>query len=738
MSIYDTPYNNISELPYTQEQIDSVPGIRFWTNVGLRNGDSQYLVNLRIDRALADPVAFVKDDLKNSAVQASYYGPENLNAQLKFLQDKLPPQELQAVVNDAGNYAQKWFEGVRQEAIAFEKAGGGGGGGFELFGPNSIVGNLAPIAAAIALPGVGEALAPALVSAGVPAAIAPAVGAGLASAAVQVAQGVPIETAIQNAAISSVVQTGATDVGQEMVKAGSNAAVANAVSSVGGSIVSTAAKGGSMDDISKNAVGALVGSGVISASDGDRALGLAAGTLAAGGNIQQAATAYGAQIGREIGQDYADTPTPATTPAAPPIATQEPSVTPETPPSELATTAPEPALPPVTSTAPETVVPPTAGTLPETTVTATQPTDSQIIDLITQAQPKTDVTTPPISTAPVVPAPTAPAVPTETPSLPETTVTAERPTDAQLIDLITQAQPTTTPSVAETAPSVTTPPVAEVPSLPETTVTAEAPKDSEIIDLITSRAGDTGGGPASGALGTGGTLATGTLPETTVTGTREEPVITDVVPTAPVTTTPETSTQGTLPEVTVTAEKEQPVVSDVVAPPTQTTGTLPEVTVPGTREQPVTSDVVAPPTDTRGTLPETTVTATREEPVVTDTVGTLPEVRVTPDREEPTITDTTAVDTTVKGPEEPPAEITEPTEPTVSPLQPLLISSVKPKTKTVSTTLYPTISGIYRSPLEQALTSFTPAGEITGSPTGKKRENVWNEASLRLKDALGL
>ena len=36
------------------------------------------------------------------------------------------------------------------------------------------------------------------------------------------------------------------------------------------------------------------------------------------------------------------------------------------------------------------------------------------------------------------------------------------------------------------------------------------------------------------------------------------------------------------------------------------------------------------------------------------------------------------------------------------------------------------------------LTSYRGAGEIEGQQTGKPRRDVWNEASLRLKDALGL
>jgi len=42
------------------------------------------------------------------------------------------------------------------------------------------------------------------------------------------------------------------------------------------------------------------------------------------------------------------------------------------------------------------------------------------------------------------------------------------------------------------------------------------------------------------------------------------------------------------------------------------------------------------------------------------------------------------------------------------------------------------------STLGQALTGYRGAGEIEGKKSGKPRQNVWNEESLRLKDALGL
>jgi hypothetical protein len=40
--------------------------------------------------------------------------------------------------------------------------------------------------------------------------------------------------------------------------------------------------------------------------------------------------------------------------------------------------------------------------------------------------------------------------------------------------------------------------------------------------------------------------------------------------------------------------------------------------------------------------------------------------------------------------------------------------------------------------LADALVAYRPAGEIEGEESGKERQNVWNEKSLRLKDALGL
>ena len=69
----------------------------------------------------------------------------------------------------------------------------------------------------------------------------------------------------------------------------------------------------------------------------------------------------------------------------------------------------------------------------------------------------------------------------------------------------------------------------------------------------------------------------------------------------------------------------------------------------------------------------------------------------------------------------------------------------KPPGRTTGVTVIPDLftgrttgfRGLGTTGLQESLTAFRPAGEIRAG-TGKPRKNVWNEASLRLKDALGL
>lgn len=171
------------------------------------------------------------------------------------------------------------------------------------------------------------------------------------------------------------------------------------------------------------------------------------------------------------------------------------------------------------------------------------------------------------------------------------------------------------------------------------------------------------------------------------------------------------------------------------------------------------------------TLTETLVTAPREAPGVGDTSIISPDVSISPKDKavmdaanigkEPLLKEVTV---TAK-PEAPPIEETsiiepvsitdkppekdvsakeeEPTEKEKDGYRPdLFIYGGKvPKTSGRQTTQLGTTlqAPFYPSTtLGQALTGYRGAGEIEGKKTGKPRRDVWNEESLRLKDALGL
>ena len=165
-------------------------------------------------------------------------------------------------------------------------------------------------------------------------------------------------------------------------------------------------------------------------------------------------------------------------------------------------------------------------------------------------------------------------------------------------------------------------------------------------------------------------------------------------------------------EIRVTAGREAGAVENVL-PYTST-----NVTKPPSK----------PPSKTAGTLPEVKVTAQREpgapENVLPFTVtDSLPEVQVTGQR-----------------------EIVEENQPVAE----------KPAKEAPAKTVYPSmyftgVAPTSGSPLAQGLnlssgaplpttglTSSRGAGEIESKESGKKRSTVWNEESLRLKDALGV
>jgi hypothetical protein len=123
-------------------------------------------------------------------------------------------------------------------------------------------------------------------------------------------------------------------------------------------------------------------------------------------------------------------------------------------------------------------------------------------------------------------------------------------------------------------------------------------------------------------------------------------------------------------------------------------------------------------TSTAPPPPTSTVT-----PTTTPTASTPPEETVTPPPEQ------TPPPEEIPPPEKPPEEEKKPQD-SIN----ISVSAIKPPKKKTG---LPTITGFGRSPLEQALSAYRPPGEVEGE-SGLDRQNVWNEASLRLKDALGI
>ena len=194
-------------------------------------------------------------------------------------------------------------------------------------------------------------------------------------------------------------------------------------------------------------------------------------------------------------------------------------------------------------------------------------------------------------------------------------------------------------------------------------------------------------------------------------------------------------------------------------------------TITGTATTPTTTTdtktAVTPTTTTATSTTPTTTTSTTPTTSTTTLTGPLITPGTTPTFIDPTATPTAPTEPVTPAPPvvppvppvKPPVPPTKPTDPTVPPdvspppppttTPPKIIVEPPPKkptdpTITVTPTAVkpkkpalPTISGFKRSPLEQALTAYRPAGEIEAE-LGLGREDVWNEASLRLKDALGL
>jgi len=162
-------------------------------------------------------------------------------------------------------------------------------------------------------------------------------------------------------------------------------------------------------------------------------------------------------------------------------------------------------------------------------------------------------------------------------------------------------------------------------------------------------------------------------------------------------------------QINVTAGREPGAVENVL-PYTSTNVTKPSVSVPG-QSKPGGEIVVTAqrePGAPENVLPYTTT-------------GSLPEVKVTGQRE--------PISNEPGG--EKPADATSP-EKVIKPS--IYFTGVAPTGGPLSQGLGTSFSALPTT----GLTSERGAGEIESKESGKQRQNVWNEASLRLKDALGV
>lgn len=132
------------------------------------------------------------------------------------------------------------------------------------------------------MPGIVNSFAPSLGAFGITGAAQTAVANAIASTAVQVAQGVPLDKALQTAVTNAVVSSGSPAIAKDINKVIENPAVTDAIVSAGASAAKTALNGGSQADIERNLAAGLVGSGVATAT-GSSVAGSAAGGAVTGG-----------------------------------------------------------------------------------------------------------------------------------------------------------------------------------------------------------------------------------------------------------------------------------------------------------------------------------------------------------------------------------------------------------------------------------------------------------------------
>ena len=488
------------------------------------------------------------------------------------------------------------------------------GGGF---------GQLLGIAAAIALPGIGEALAPTIMGLADSAGIvlsetaAASVGSAAASVAVQTAQGVPLDKAIENAGVNLLVQTQSQPAVQALNASIGSPAVASAITSATGSAITAAAQGKSADQIAQAAAGGAIGG------------------------------ATGAALGTQGATDIPGVTTPSAIQSAL-------DVTP-TQASNLGTALASTLGTALGTGSTQATLASLAGQLGSGNLNSILPgetgTGGTVSDVKASASPYTR--TGAIGSQAVV------------------------PTDSDVASVSTS---TTTPNVNVSGTSDNVVPTATSTTSPNVTVTA--PTNANVATANTTT-------QLINQLGLSNPPATTSPTENvTVTGTKD-----NTVPVS-TTTTPTGTNYG---NVTVTGER--------IIPTDQGTVTVTDSRIPVTDygNVDVTGQRISTPDYGNVTITDTLIP--------TSTPNFLPQTVESSEVKNVDVPDVTGIPVSITGG---PAKKAKTPAPAIS-------AGPRPSTGTT-----------------EGLTGGDLGGEIQAQETGGRRQDVWNESSLRLRDALGL
>lgn len=232
--------------------------------------------------------------------------------------------------------------------------------------------------------------------------------------------------------------------------------------------------------------------------------------------------------------------------------------------------------------------------------------------------------------------------------------------------------------------------------------------DTDIINAITAETTPIAVATPAAEVAAPVTTPAAELPPVTVTGQRDAEITdTDIINAITAEKTPD----AVLQDVTVTGKREEPQ-------------SLAPVTITGKKEEPLALEPVTV-TGKREELPSlapVTITGKRDGELEPVTItgkrdGELDPVTITGKADEPAAT-----------PEKEPAPKDKPYKPDL-----FILGGKQPKAPTKPTSVLGQALGT-----TTGLTASRGAGEIEDTSTGKKRKKVWNEETLRLKDALGV